>query len=228
MGWAKSLAKKTGLVLARVLATAALVSASLALVHALFRGSLDLRRSTTLFMIVLGIASGLIFFSLVSHFNRAYVFGHEFSHWLAAKFFRRATSEFHAGKDGGSVQVESPNIWIALAPYVIPIYTLIWLVVVAVGRIWFRPPWLPTFACLGVGFTYAHHVVLNVLALSKGQKDLTLFGPVLSLALVIAANLAILYFALNYAAGALGRSLTPLAQAYSAQWRLARLVIDAF
>src|ERR1700681_420898 len=55
---------------------------------------------------------------------RTYVFGHELTHALAAWMTGGKVKHFHVSKKGGSVTVTKTNFFVALAPYIIPLYAL--------------------------------------------------------------------------------------------------------
>jgi len=55
---------------------------------------------------------------------RTYVFGHELSHALAAWLSGAKVRHFRVSKKGGSVSVSKSNVFVALAPYVLPLYAL--------------------------------------------------------------------------------------------------------
>jgi hypothetical protein len=131
-------------------------------------------------------------------FIRLYVVGHELTHWVAAKLFRRRTGRFLAAARSGSVEVENPNVFIILAPYVIPAYTLVLVGVYGVVGIWVDPipDWGVALFCGGLGATYAFHLTLTLLALQRGQEDLRLCGPVFSLGLILLGNVVLVFLAM--------------------------------
>lgn len=153
----------------------------------------------------IGLCSGIILFTFVCRLSVMYVIGHEFTHWLAAKFFLRKTGDFRVGTNGGSVAVERPNIWIALAPYFLPVYTLIWIGLYGLYCFWLSVAGnaslpragvdLSRLFAAGTGFTYAFHLVMTAHALRREQADLRLYGRLLSLALITCMNMAILFLA---------------------------------
>lgn len=141
--------------------------------------------------------SGLVIFPFL-RLNAMYVFGHELTHWVMAKLFLRKTGRFSSGKNAGGVEVENPNVWIVLAPYVLPFYLLV--VIGCYGLIGLiaddiHPNAVIAFALL-IGLSYAYHVVLTVLALRTGQADLKMKGKVVSLMMVICGNLLFVFVAL--------------------------------
>ncbi|OPZ31533.1 MAG: hypothetical protein BWZ02_00133 [Lentisphaerae bacterium ADurb.BinA184] len=139
----------------------------------------------------------------VSRMMAVYVFGHELTHWMAAKCFFRATPKCEIGAEGGSVAVERPNIWITLAPYFVPVYTLILIGLYGVMSFFWRdhPAWVRTVAVGLGGLTYALHVAPTLYALSRAQTDLAAYGYVLSIALILFCNIAIVFVALLAATG---------------------------
>lgn len=169
----------------------------------------------------IGFVAGTLLFTLVTRLSAVYVFGHELTHWLTAKVFRRRTGAFRVGLHGGSVQVERPNIWITLSPYFVPFYTLVWTGCWGVGSAIFGgvPAHVAAIAAAGAGVTYAYHVVLTAYTLQRQQTDLTHYGAALSLGLVAFCNLTLLYAVLVVAGSAWASALPLLSRQLS--WQLA-------
>jgi hypothetical protein len=118
----------------------------------------------------------LIFVCLPPPF-RSYVLAHELSHALAACFSGARVGGLRVGRDGGSVEVSHTNLFITLAPYMIPFYSLALLAGTA-GAGLFRDVsgWLP-FLPFGLGFTWSFHLCFTLQALSAGQSDIDPYGP---------------------------------------------------
>ncbi|MGI5925065.1 MAG: hypothetical protein ACOX9E_14050 [Lentisphaeria bacterium] len=150
--------------------------------------------------LIAGVAflAGLPLFSFL-RLNSLYVFGHELTHWVMAKLFLRKTGRFQSGKNAGAVEVENPNVWIILAPYVLPFYLLVvigfygLIMLIAKGSI--HPVAVIVFAVL-IGLSYAYHLVMTVFALRSGQADLKIKGKIFSLMMVITGNLLFVFMAL--------------------------------
>src|ERR1035437_2598293 len=64
---------------------------------------------------------------------RTYVFGHELTHALAGILCGAKVKNFNVAATGGSVCLTKTNIWIALSPYFVPIYTVILLCVYGIA-----------------------------------------------------------------------------------------------
>jgi len=144
---------------------------------------------------IIGFAGGLFFFSMISRFTPLYVIGHELTHWLIAKLFRRRTQRFEIHRGGGSVAVERPNIWIVLGPYFLPIHAVFWLGLCGFYRFWRGP--LPqmqlNIAAAITGVAYAYHLVMTARALMRKQPDIENHGAIISLPLIICANVLVLF-----------------------------------
>ncbi len=212
--------------LARLCLIPLMVWVTAGLIHGLIRVSLQLGYSQSFYYAGLGFGAGLIIFSVGSQFTTAYVFGHELTHWIAAKLFRRKTAGFHVGDAQGSVRVERPNMWIVLAPYLVPIYTLIWMLVAGSARFWTDYMWLNTALYAGIGLSYAYHVVLTVLALSRPQSDLKYYGQVFSLCVIVTMNFTVMFFGLNFISDNAGNGLAILWETYQHQWRFLDALIS--
>ncbi len=187
------------------------------LVQALLRTPVALSRSRVLLPVGAGFGGGLLVFTLGSRFLILYVFGHELTHWLVAKLFRRRTGRFRVGVTSGSVAVERPNIWITLAPYFIPVYALICIGIYGVVNCFMRP--VPPDAVVkgfmaAIGVAYAFHVRLTIFAASRAQSDVAAYGRFLSLSLVLCCNVALLFLALVVASRAWHHGLVAFVRSF--------------
>jgi hypothetical protein len=121
-----------------------------------------------------------------------YVFGHELTHALAALFSGIRVKSFSASPGGGEVILSGTNVWVALAPYCLPIYTFfvvgIFQIVQHYAALKVFPLWFPSL----VGFTFAFHISLTIHALLQQQPDLRYAGPFFSLILILLANCFVL------------------------------------
>lgn len=127
-----------------------------------------------------------------------YVFGHELTHWLAAVLTGHHADFPKLGLNKGSVNVIQPTLFIALAPYFLPLYLLVSAIAFAVVRLiaTATPPIFWELAFGWLGLCYSYHIVLTILALARGQTDLKFRGPVLSYSVIVFGNLLVLYLAL--------------------------------
>lgn len=186
----------------RIVATAILLALSVALAATLVEVPVVIGSRRGAMALSGGFAAGLLLFGLVCRFSPAYVFGHELTHLVVAKLFRRRTGRFRLSGSRGSVEIERPNIAITLAPYFVPFYAVAWLGLYGAFCLFAsREQTIPGLVHAGLGLAYAYHVVLTLYALRRGQADLAQYGPVLSLAVILAANLLLLVLAATVISG---------------------------
>ncbi len=130
-----------------------------------------------------------------------YVFAHELTHAIAAWASGYRIHSFVVGKDGGHVDMSKSNVFVALAPYVLPFYALL---VVLAYRIWLwqapnSGPLAYEAFLLCLGGALAFHWVFTWTALwTVEQPDLALAGgTVFSLVIIALGNGAVVLLALK-------------------------------
>ena len=119
-----------------------------------------------------------------------YVLGHELTHALWARLMGAEVSGLSVGRDGGSVTVSKSNLWIALAPYFFPLYTVLLVLGAAVaGLFWDLSPWAH-WLLAAVGVTWGFHFTFTIQMLTVGQSDLHPYGTLFSLVGIVVMNAA--------------------------------------
>lgn len=115
----------------------------------------------------LGMSAFLLVRMIASDPVRLYVLGHELTHALWGLAFGARVSRLKVGAKGGSVQLTKSNVWITLAPYFFPFWTMlvVALALAVRGVMHFTHPgaplpmpWAWTFM---VGFTLVPAPVLH-------------------------------------------------------------------
>ncbi len=92
---------------------------------------------------LLGVTAYLAFHALVAAPTRAYVFGHELMHAAATWISGGQVKGFKAGSKKGSVKTNKVTAFIALAPYLVPVYAILWALVYGVASLfWDVKPWI--------------------------------------------------------------------------------------
>jgi len=74
---------------------------------------------------ILGAIVYLVIHTVLFKPNVVYIFGHELTHALAMFISAGKVKSFTVGKKGGEVKATKSNLFISLAPYFFPTYTLI-------------------------------------------------------------------------------------------------------
>lgn len=130
---------------------------------------------------------------LWKQFLYLYVLGHELTHILFIRLCRGTVTEWKATPYGGYVTTDKSNILIALAPYFVPLWaTLIVLIYAAVGLfVDLSPIALKSLYGL-IGFFWAFHLLWTLWMIPRDQPDLRDNGNFLSLVIIYTANLLLL------------------------------------
>lgn len=164
-----------------------------------------------------GFAAYIVFQALFFKPIRTYVFGHELTHAIAGIISGGSVKSFKVRKSGGSVTLTKTNLFVTLAPYFVPIYTLFFVI-----AYWLLKQVLKTnvhysYFLFIFGFTAALHLSLTAFAISQGQSDLKRYGEFYSLILIFILNCIILdlilamFFPvkpLDFVRGAIGHSVS--------------------
>lgn len=137
---------------------------------------------------------------------RSYVFGHEVSHLLVARAFGGKILDWDFSATGGYVETNKSNTWITLAPYLLPFYSLIVLLLFGiVGMFWnlhgmqhvglgsldlnFKPVW---FFYAMLGLTWFFHATFTWKTVFIEQSDLQRNGEFFSMLLIFLVNVLLL------------------------------------
>lgn len=137
---------------------------------------------------------------------RSYVFGHEVSHLLVARAFGGKILDWDFSATGGYVETNKSNTWITLAPYLLPFYSLVVLLLFGlVGMFWnlhamqhlsvgslslnFKPVW---FFYAMLGLTWCFHATFTWKTVFIEQSDLQRNGEFFSMLLIFLVNVSLL------------------------------------
>ncbi|MBL9115592.1 MAG: hypothetical protein JNJ83_11350 [Verrucomicrobiaceae bacterium] len=136
------------------------------------------------------------------HLMIFYVFGHEWSHMLAALACRARIYDWSVGSDGGWVDTDRSNTFISLAPYFFPFYTVIACLLMGTAGLFvdlsapievLGTQLSPMLLCLSaIGFTWCFHLTYTVQTLLAEQSDLLRNGEFFSMILIALLNVEVL------------------------------------
>ena len=125
---------------------------------------------------------------------RTYVLAHELTHAVWGLAMGARVSRLRVRENGGSVNLSKTNVWITLAPYFFPFYTV--LVIVALVPLRFFWPdvqrYMPFWIAL-IGLTWGFHVTFTIAVLQQRQPDVEEHGRLFSWTLIYILNLAGLF-----------------------------------
>ena len=130
-----------------------------------------------------------------------YVLGHELTHAVSAWMCGARVQSFKVHSRGGEVRVSRSNAFIALSPYFVPIYSLLWsLVMAAVHWRWGAVWWVLPLYQAGLGFTYGFHLTMTAVILRIRQPDLAGEGFLFSGSLIWLGNALVLLLGMAWIA----------------------------
>lgn len=128
-----------------------------------------------------------------------YVLAHELTHALAGITCLARIKRISVKKTGGFVELNKSNIWITLAPYMVPLYLVILLIIrYFIG--WIDAHWYEAniWYCL-TGITFTFHILYTAVALiSNDQPDIHDYGPIFSYWFILIGNAGVIFLALAY------------------------------
>lgn len=121
---------------------------------------------------------------------RVYVLGHELTHAVWGLCFGARVWNLKVGAESGSVSLSKSNVWITLAPYFFPFYTMLIVLAALVTRFFAGTlAWAPVWTG-AVGFTWCFHICFTVCTLMHRQPDIQEYGRLFSWTLIWFLNTA--------------------------------------
>lgn len=138
---------------------------------------------------VMGFFLWILVFCTLPHATRSYVLAHELTHALWGALMGASVSDIKVSKEKGSVRLSKTNVFITLAPYFFPLYTII--VVLGYGVLsMFYDTQRYYLVWLGlVGWTWGFHVVFTISALTCQQTDIKEYGALFSYTVIYIFNM---------------------------------------
>jgi hypothetical protein len=126
----------------------------------------------------------------------AHTFEHELTHLVVGVLFFKSPSQFKVGKQDGETYLSGSNFVISLAPYFLPLWAMIPLLLLPL----LNPA--GTFAALAaLGFLYGLHLYSTIHEFGFYQPDVREHGRLFSLLCVAALNVLILGIIIGAVAG---------------------------
>jgi hypothetical protein len=154
-------------------------------------------RSEWFLSFVGGFAAWLVIFFFLPRAMWLYVLGHEFTHALAAMIAGGKVSAFKVTSKGGHVMTDKVNWWIALSPYFVPIYALIWIGLWLTIDFYHPLKAWQSILYFGIGLFWCFHLTFTWSMLHPRQTDLSGEGYVFSGVIIALMNLLAVLFLLS-------------------------------
>lgn len=143
---------------------------------------------------LIGIVLYVVLHYRVYNFSRPYVFIHEITHAVAAWLCGYRVSKISVKKDNGFVKMDKTNTFVVLAPYFIPGYVVLTILLYILISLFVSLEPYNNYVLGLIGFLMAFHFIQTFHTLWEAdQPDLQLAGgKVFSLVAIVLANLFIL------------------------------------
>lgn len=119
---------------------------------------------------------------------RAYVLAHELTHALWGAAMGARIMNMSVARHAGSVTLSKNNVWITLAPYFFPLYTVIVVVAFYVLGLFYEVARYQLLWLGLVGFSWGFHLTFTLSSLMQHQSDLVIYGRLFSYALIYLMN----------------------------------------
>ncbi len=121
-----------------------------------------------------------------------YVLGHESTHAVAAILSFGKINAFKFDMDGGYVETDKDNVFIALSPYFVPFWMLVWMLLFWLANLcWPFDSYAPWFYG-GFGFWWAFHLYWTFWVIPREQPDMLENGLLFSMLVIMLMNLGVL------------------------------------
>jgi hypothetical protein len=119
---------------------------------------------------------------------RMFVLGHELTHAVWGLMFGARVSDLRVRKNGGSVKLTKTNVWITLAPYFFPFWTMTVVLLALLVRCFVSPlPGVCAWLFL-ISFTWCFHLCFTIRSLGEKQPDIETYGRLFSCVLIVMCN----------------------------------------
>lgn len=148
-------------------------------------------------MFLYGVIAYLAFHVFIYKPDPLYVFAHETTHALMARLLGGRVFKFKVSNSGGSVGTDKTNTIVALAPYMIPFYSVLTCIVYLAMSFFTDPAKYTNHFIFAIGATLSFHFVLTSEILRIKQSDVVKSGYIFSMCLITLVNLAIMSGILN-------------------------------
>ena len=122
-----------------------------------------------------------------------YVFGHESMHAVATVFSGGKASNMKVSNKGGSVKTTTPNFFVMLAPYLVPLYTVIIAILYFILSFFIDITKYSSIFMLLIGFTLMFHLAYTAESIRDKQSDLIKTGYLSSISFIYVVNLIIVF-----------------------------------
>jgi len=126
-----------------------------------------------------------------------YIFGHECMHAFATFCSGGKASNMKVSGKEGSVKTTTPNFFVMLAPYLLPVYTVLVAIVYFILSFSIDVTRYSDIFIFLIGFTLMFHLAYTAESMRDKQSDLIKAGYLSSIAFIYTVNLVIVFLIIS-------------------------------
>lgn len=146
---------------------------------------------------ILGSLMYSIMHLLLFRLDFLYVFGHESMHAFATVCSGGKASKIKVSSKEGSVKTTTPNFFVMLAPYMIPVYTVIIAIAYFILSFFIDITKYSGVFIFLIGFTLMFHLAYTAESIRQKQSDLIKTGYFSSISFIYIVNLVIVFLIMS-------------------------------
>jgi len=185
--------------IARFLLTILLLPFCIAITANFYKGIVSIKAiSETGFIFILGALSYSLFHFILFKLDFLYVLGHESMHAIATLFSGGKVLNIKVSKKQGSVRTTTPNMFVVLAPYLVPIYTVLLALIYYLLSFFIDIGRHSQLFIFLIGFTLMFHIAYTAQSIKEKQSDLIKTGYLFSVEFVYIINLIIVFAIISF------------------------------
>ncbi len=147
---------------------------------------------------ILGALLYSIIHLLLFRLDFLYVFGHESMHAFATFCSGGKASNMKVSGKEGSVKTTTPNFFVMLAPYMIPVYTVIIALTYFILTFFIDVTRYTDIFIFFIGFTLMFHLAYTAESMREKQSDFIKAGYFSSISFVYIINLIIVFLIISF------------------------------
>ena len=126
-----------------------------------------------------------------------YVLGHEAMHAITTFFSGGKVLGMKVSGKEGSVQTTTPNLFVILSPYIVPVYVIVTALLYFTLSFFTDVSKLSGYFIFFMGFFLMFHLVYTSASIREKQSDLMKTGYLFSILLIYIINIAIVFFVIS-------------------------------
>lgn len=142
---------------------------------------------------ILGALAYSLLHLLLFKLDFIYILGHELMHAVTTLFSGGKVMDIKVSSKGGIVQTTTPNFFVILAPYLIPVYTVFIAVLYFLLSFFMDVSKYSTQFIFLTGFTLMFHLAYTAQSIKEKQPDLIKAGYLFSITFIYIVNIVIVF-----------------------------------